>query len=85
MKSITIHDVDGPVFELLKERAHNDGVSLNKTIKKLLDQALGIKSVRDEPHRGEFKALCGKWGREEKALFDKAVADFEKIDPAEWQ
>lgn len=85
MKSITIHDVDDPVFKLLKAKAHDDGVSLNKTIKKLLDQVLGIKSEQDGPHRKEFEELCGKWSNEEKTRFDKAVADFGKIEPAEWQ
>ena len=85
MKSITIHGIDDPVFTLLKNKASNDGVSLNKTIKKLLDQSLGIKSGQNEPHRGEFDDLCGKWSNEEKSIFDSSIADFEKIDPAEWR
>lgn len=85
MKSITIHGLDDPVMRLLKTRAHNEGESLNKTIKKLLEQSLGVKSTQAHPHRGEFEDLCGAWGKEEKARFDKAVSDFEKIDESEWK
>jgi plasmid stability protein len=85
MKSITIHGLDEPVFRLLKTRAHNEGESLNKTIKKLLEQSLGVKSAQMHPHRREFEDLCGAWGKEEKERFDKAVSDFEKIDKSEWK
>jgi hypothetical protein len=85
MKSITIHGLDDPIVKLLKTRAHNEGESLNKTVKKLLEQSLGITSAQTQPHRKEFEGLCGAWGKEEKDRFDRAVSDFEKTDESEWK
>jgi hypothetical protein len=85
MKSITIHGLDDPVVKLLKAKAHDEGESLNKTIKKLLERSLGITSTQTQPHRKEFESLCGVWGKEDKERFDKAMLDFEKIDESEWK
>jgi hypothetical protein len=85
MKSVTIHGLDDPVFKLLKAKAHDEGESLNKTVKKLLEQSLGVSSAQTQPHRKEFESLCGSWGKEEKERFDRAVSDFEKIDNSEWK
>lgn len=42
MKSITIHGLDEPLWAMLKSVADAEGTSLNKTIKRLLEKALGI-------------------------------------------
>ena len=85
MKSITIHGLDDPTVKLLKAKARNEGESLNKTVRTLLERSLGITSARTQPHRKEFEGLCGVWGKEEKDRFDRAVSDFEKIDESEWK
>ena len=43
MKSITIHGIDEPLEKLIKSRAREEGLSINKTLKKLLEQSLGVK------------------------------------------
>ena len=43
MKSITIHGVDEPLSELIKSKAQSEGLSINKTIKKILESSLGVK------------------------------------------
>jgi hypothetical protein len=85
MKSLTIHGIDDPVIKLIKAKAENDGESMNKTIKKLLEQSLGITSGATQPHRKDFEALCGIWKKGDKKSFDSAVSDFEKIDESEWK
>ena len=44
MKSITIHGLDGKLYERIKEKAKRQGLSLNRTIKNLLEKSLGIKN-----------------------------------------
>jgi hypothetical protein len=85
MKSLTIHGIDDPVIKLIKAKARDEGESLNKTVKKLLEQSLGVKSAATQPHRRDFEGLCGVWSKEDKESFDKAVSDFEKIDESEWK
>ncbi|MEW6429386.1 MAG: hypothetical protein AB1568_15285 [Thermodesulfobacteriota bacterium] len=80
MKSITIHNLDEPLDALLRKRARQQGTSLNKTIKILLADALGIGSGK----RQDFLDLCGIWSPEEVVEFEKTQGDFEEIHPEDW-
>ena len=84
MKSITIHNLDDPLERRIMERAKKDGKSLNKTIKTLLSEALGIRQKKKPDNREEFADLCGAWSKAEAKAFMKAAADFEKIDAEDW-
>ena len=85
MKSITIHGLDGKLYEQIKEKAKRQGLSLNKTIKNLLEKSLGIKSHNGTDHREDFIEFCGVWTESEAKEFAGAIEDFEKIDPQDWQ
>jgi len=37
-------------------------------------------SGETQPHRKDFEALSGAWGKEDKDDFEKSVADFENIE-----
>ena len=40
MKSITIHGIDDPLAKLIKSKVRSEGLSVNKTVKKLLEESL---------------------------------------------
>lgn len=81
MKSITIHKIDDETEKALVEIAEKEGVSLNKLIKKLLRESLGL----DEPkHRADFESFCGLWSDEEADAFDKAAAGVDTYLEEEW-
>jgi len=84
MKSITIHGLQDPLDLLIRKQAEKQGLSLNKTIKKLLAEALGLKS-KEVDDRKEFMDLFGVWGERDLEQFSRAVQDFEEIDEGEWQ
>ena len=42
MKSITIHGLDEGLEAMIEEKARQEGLSLNKTVKMLLREALGL-------------------------------------------
>jgi plasmid stability protein len=84
MKSITIHNLDDPLDRLLQERAKSRGMSLNKTIKSLLAESLGIKPKTVQDHAAEFSDLFGSWSAADARAFTQAVKDFEKIDAEDW-
>lgn len=48
MKSITIHNLDDPLYTLIRVKAKNEGLSLNKAIKKLLADALHLPERPEE-------------------------------------
>lgn len=82
MKSITIHDLDDTLARLVQEKADQDETSLNKVIKRLLQQSLGI-SKQQKKH--DFSEFSGVWTQEEFEEFEHSVKDFEKIDSQDWK
>jgi hypothetical protein len=85
MKAITIHGIEDPVWVLLKERAKEQGASVNATVKAILEQALGVKRVPQQPHRHDFEEFCGIWGQQEYDQFREATADDRSVNPEDWQ
>jgi hypothetical protein len=84
MKSITIHGLDDPLDTLIRQRAKQNKTSLNKTIKQLLAEALGLKKVNQENFEEDFKDLCGIWSKKDAQEFLKNTEDLEKIDESDW-
>ena len=84
MSSITIHDLDKSVAELIRHRARAEGTSLNRTIKRLLEEALGVRPSR-QTHRKDFEKFCGAWTKAQAVEFDRTLAELEKVDPADWR
>lgn len=84
MKSITIHNLDDPLDTLIREKAKTEGLSLNRTIKKLLAEALGLSLKKGEGRGKDFLDLFGVWSNEEVKEFSKQVGDLEKIDREDW-
>ena len=83
MSSITIHDLDETLASLIRAKARAEGKSLNQTIKRLLEEALGIKAARHK-HRKDFEKFCGMWSKTQVAEFEKATADLERVNPEDW-
>ena len=84
MKSITIHGLDALLYERIKEKAKSQGLSLNKTIKNLLEKSLGIGTSKND-HREDFIEFFGAWSEGDAKEFDVSIQDFEKIDPGDWK
>jgi hypothetical protein len=85
MKSITIHGLDAKLYERIKDKAKRQGLSLNKTIKNLLEKSLGIRHHDGTDHREDFVEFSGVWTETEAKGFARAIENFEKIDPGDWQ
>jgi len=84
MTSITIHDLDESVALLIRQRARAEGASLNRTIKRLLEEALGVRPATQK-HRKQFEKFCGIWSKAQAAEFARAVADLGTVDPSDWR
>jgi hypothetical protein len=84
MKSITIHGLEDPLNTLIREKARNQRLSLNKTIKKLLAESLGLTTSNYKDHHHDFSDLCGVWTAEDIEEFTANSKDFSSIDPKDW-
>ncbi len=85
MKSMTIHGIDDQLAELIKSKANQEGLSINKTIKKLLETSLGIRPRPPQKNIDEFSEFCGVWGGRDLREFEEAISDTETVDPGDWQ
>lgn len=84
MKSITIHQLDNTLAARIQERADKNGLSLNKTIKNLLAEALGInQNVKKK--KNDFSEFYGVWSEKDLKEFEKNTADFERIYHEDWK
>jgi len=84
MKSITIHGLTDQIDRLIRKRAKKHGLSLNKTIKKLLEESFGINKKQHSDHREDFMDLFGIWDDAERKKFIARMKDFDVIDEKEW-
>ena len=84
MKSITIHKIDDETEKRLTELAAKEGISLNRLIKRVLRESLGVekKSVNN---KSDFTEFCGIWSEEDLQEFQQKVAPLEKINDEDWQ
>jgi hypothetical protein len=85
MKSITIHNIDEPLAELIKSRAQSEGLSINKTVKKLLEESLGVKPRDKAKNLSDFEEFCGIWSKFELAEFEDATDDLRKVNHEDWK
>lgn len=84
MKSITIHDLDETMGKLIRQKAQSQGMSLNKTIKELLKEPLGISKKQLKKDR--FDKFYGIWSKKKADEFDKIInEEFETIDEEGWK
>jgi len=84
MKSITVHGIDEKTEKLIKKRAKSEGTSVNKVMKGLLAEALGIDKTKKD-NREEFLDLFGVWTEEEGKQFFEAIKDLETVHPEDWK
>ena len=85
MKSITIHGVDEPLAELIRSKARSEGLSVNKTIKKMLETSLGIKPPDQDTKRGDYEEFCGLWSESDLAEFEEITEGFRKVESEDWR
>lgn len=77
----TVRGVSERTDSVLRERAAEEGVSLNAVALSLLDAAAGGGGEGQRFH--DLDALRGSWVAD--PAFDRAIEAFEQIDPGLWR
>ena len=85
MKSITIHNLDDSLEALIEQKAREEGLSLSKTVKMLLRQALGLAPSGNGDKNADFAEFNGVWTKADEAEFMKNTSDLRRVDPRDWQ
>ncbi|KAF0187844.1 MAG: hypothetical protein FD168_2289 [Desulfobulbaceae bacterium] len=84
MTSITIHGLEDPLDSLIREKARQQGLSLNKTIKQLLAESLGVSTDNTKQQRN-FDDLCGIWSPADSEEFIRNTRELSITDPKDWE
>jgi len=82
---MTLRGMDEQCAVALKERARQEGTSLNALMLKLLKESLGINKKKRTTEYHDLDSLAGTWSTSDAAEFAQATAVFEKIDEDMWK
>ncbi|MGA7741542.1 MAG: hypothetical protein ABSF35_05450 [Polyangia bacterium] len=86
MKAITVRNLPPAVARTIRERASKEGISTNRAVISLLEEATGRKRPRVvAPLHHELDVLAGAWSREESLEFERALHAQRTVDPELWK
>lgn len=85
MKSITIYGLDDVLDRRIREKAKTQKLSLNKTVKKLLEKSLGMNQEKKKGRREDFMEFFGVWSDSDLKEFNKTVSELNQIDESDWR
>lgn len=85
MSTMTIRGLDDSTIKALKEKAKQEGTSVNAALVEILMESLGIKKKKRTVEYKDLDHLAGTWSKKDYAEFQKKTADFEKIDEGMWK
>jgi hypothetical protein len=87
MKAITVRNLPPNVTKAIREKAKREGLSLNRTVAKLLAQATG----HAEPGRAsslvqdDLDEFSGVWTKQEAEEFDASLKEQRSVNPEDWR
>ena len=85
MKVITLRGIDDDLSLALKKAAKREGISVNKKILILLQEALGLKKKNRQLVHHDLDHLAGTWSPEDANDFNENTKSFNQIDQDLWQ
>ncbi len=80
-RQYTIRAVPAAIDRALRRRAKEEAKSLNAIVVETL--ARGLNLVGQPTIHTDLDALIGSW--QQDPAFDRAIADFEQVDPEAWK
>lgn len=83
MKTMTIRSVPPELAAALEAERRRRGLSLNRTVLSLMQEALGVSNRRQRSNG--LRRLSGSWSEDEFRRFETAVSAFGEIDPELWK
>jgi hypothetical protein len=80
-----IRGLDDVTIKALKEKAKQEGTSVNATLVKLLQEELGLRKKKRSVVYNDLDHLAGTWSGMDYKEFQKRIKDFETIDENMWK
>lgn len=83
MKTMTIRNVSTELSAALEGERRRRGLSLNRTVLDLLQEALGVFAGASRSNG--LRRLAGCWSEDEFRDFEQAIAPFSEVDEDLWR
>jgi plasmid stability protein len=87
MKAVTVRNLPPELVRIIRRKASEKGISVNKAVINLLEERAGIRAKKRKQAvlYHDLDHLAGSWSREEAATFERALAEQRRIDPEAWE
>ncbi len=83
MRQMTVRAIPDELQDEIETRARRAGESMNKTVIRLLKQAVGLD--RPERKKRDLSAIAGTWSAQESDEFNEHTHIFQQIDQELWR
>lgn len=84
-KKYTIRDVEPKLDRAVREESAHYGISLNKTLLRLLARALGLTKETEEREAMREPIVLKPWERREAEGMRKSLGETREVDPDLWK
>lgn len=84
MSVVTVRGIDDTMAKVLKEKAKQEGTSVNTVLLKTLRESLGLKKKKRTVIYNDLDHLAGTWSGKDFLEFQEKIADFETVDKKIW-
>jgi plasmid stability protein len=78
MTAITLRNIPPGLLEIIRRRASTDGLSLNKTVLRMLEEA-AMQAKEERGLQDDLDSLAGTWTEEETKAFDATLVEQRRI------
>jgi hypothetical protein len=84
MTAITLRNIPPQVQDAIRKRADAEGLSLNRTVIQMLEEAAGQRASSKPTLHHDLDYLAGTWSDAEATAFETSLAEQRKVDPEIW-
>lgn len=85
MDQLTIRGFDDELADYIRDLARREGISLNRAVLRLVRRGANLDDPDADVVGSSLDHFVGTWTAEEADAFDRALADFSRIDEELWK
>lgn len=85
LRPLTLRNLPPDVARAVRERALADGISLNKAVIRILEEALGVARPKRPRTYEDLDELIGSWTDREAREMERFLEEERKVEPEMWR
>ena len=85
MNPVTLRNLPPELAKIIRKKAHENQISMNKAVIQLLEESAGNARRRRKILHHDLDALAGSWTKNESKTFEEALAVQRVIDRDIWK